>query len=261
MGGNYRRNAYFLRHSTYKMIERNHVYNMDCRDGLREMSRGGVFVDAVITDPPYLINYFSHHRQDKTHKFCKPIENDDNPQIIIDTIPLIYDVMKPDTPIYMFCGSDKVDFFKSEIEKFFTVKNLIVWDKGNHTAGDLDAQYGKSYEFIIYANKGRAPFMPDARRFEDIWRIPRVSGKEQIHQNQKPQNLLRRIIIQHTKPHDLILDPFAGSMSTAVAAYNLQRDYIGFELSPEIYAEGAAWLEREKRQISIFDILSNQTKK
>ena len=94
---------------------------------------GGVRVDCVITDPPYLIEYATHRRQDKEHKFCKTIPNDNNPQLIIDVIPLLYDVMKDDTPLYMFCGSDKVDFFKQQIEKRFTVKNIIVWDKGNHT--------------------------------------------------------------------------------------------------------------------------------
>lgn len=158
----------------------------------------------MITDPPYLINYQTHRRQDKDHKFCKAIQNDDNPQLIIDLVPLLYDVMKDNTPLYMFCGSDKVDFFKQEVEKCFTVKNLIVWDKGNHTAGDLGAQYGKRYEFIIYANKGRAPFQPDMPRLEDIWHFPKVAGKEQIHQNQKPTNLLSQIINQHTKEGDLI---------------------------------------------------------
>lgn len=85
---------------------------------------GGVRVDCVITDPPYLINYQTHRRQDKDHKFCKAIQNDDNPQLIIDLVPLLYDVMKDNTPLYMFCGSDKVDFFKQEVEKCFTVKNL-----------------------------------------------------------------------------------------------------------------------------------------
>ena len=118
-------------------IERNRVYNMDCLDGLRAMARGGVLVDCVITDPPYLIEYKTRRRNDKDHKFCKAIQNDDNPQLIIDVIPLLYDVMKDNSPLYMFCGSDKVDFFKAEIEKYFTVKNLIVWDKGNHNAGDL----------------------------------------------------------------------------------------------------------------------------
>lgn len=237
------------------MIERNHIYKMDCRDGLREMARGGVRVDCVITDPPYLIEYATHRRQDKEHKFCKTIPNDNNPQLIIDVIPLLYDVMKDDTPLYMFCGSDKVDFFKQQIEKRFTVKNIIVWDKGNHTAGDLEAQYGKRYEFIIYANKGRAKFNPDMPRYEDIWKFARVTGKEQIHQNQKPTDLLSRIINQHTRRGDLVLDPFAGSGSTAVAAYRLQRDYIGFEIDDEYYEAGNRWLAAVRSQLSIFDLL------
>lgn len=78
---------------------------------------GGVRVDCVITDPPYLINYQTHRRQDKEHKFCKAIQNDDNPQLIIDLVPLLYDVMKDNTPLYMFCGSDKVDFFQTRSRK------------------------------------------------------------------------------------------------------------------------------------------------
>lgn len=136
-----------------------------------------------------------------------------------------------------------------------SAKNLIVWDKGNHTAGDLGAQYGKRYEFIIYANKGRAPFQPDMPRLEDIWHFPKVAGKEQIHQNQKPTNLLSQIINQHTKEGDLILDPFAGSCSTAVAAYRLKRDYIGFEIDPVEYAAGTKWLDAVRSQMSIFDFM------
>lgn len=164
--------------------------------------------------------------------------------------------MKPDTPLYMFCGSDKVDFFKQQIESRFTIKNIIVWDKGNHTAGDLEAQYGKRYEFIIYANKGRAKFNPDVPRYDDIWTYARVTGNEQIHQNQKPIPLLMRIITQHTKPHDLILDPFMGSCSTAVAAHKLQRDFVGFELDKDEYDAGVKRLNAERAQVSIFDILN-----
>lgn len=235
-------------------IERNKIYNVDCLDGIREMLRGGVLVDAVITDPPYLIEYKTRRRQDKEHKFCKAIANDDNPQIIIDVIPLIYNVMKDNTPLYMFCGSDKVDFFKHEIEKYFTFRNLIVWDKGAHTAGDLFAQYGKRYEFIIYANKGRAPFVEGMPRYEDIWHFPRVSGNEQIHQNQKPTDLLSRIISQHTNKGDLILDPFAGSGSTLVAAHRLQRDYIGFEIDGEYCTAAEKWITAEQSQLSIFNL-------
>ena len=238
-------------------LEIDKVYNCDCLDLMREMIQRGVFVDCVITDPPYLIDYKTNHRKDKAHKFCKVIENDNNPQLIKDLIPLLYDVMKDDTPLYMFCGSDHIDFFLQEVKRFFTVKNIIVWDKGNHTAGDLEAQYGKRYEFIIYANKGRAVFNDDAKRLADIWCVARITGSEQIHQNQKPTSLISRIINQHTKPNDLILDPFMGSFTTAVCCHRLQRHFIGAELDKDYFEKGQKRLEEEINQISLFDILKN----
>ena len=239
-------------------LEIDKVYNCDCLDLMREMIQRGVFVDCVITDPPYLIDYKTNYRKDKAHKFCKVIENDNNPQLIKDLIPLLYGVMKDDTPLYMFCGSDHIDFFLQEVKRFFTVKNIIVWDKGNHTAGDLDAQYGKRYELIIYANKGRAVFNDDAKRLADIWCVARITGNEQIHQNQKPTNLISRIINQHTKPNDLILDPFMGSFTTAVCCHRLQRHFIGAELDKDYFEKGQKRLEEEINQISLFDILTEE---
>lgn len=236
-------------------LELDKIYNMDCLDGMRLMKEQGVKVDCVITDPPYLINYRTNYRKDKAHKFCKVIENDNNPQLIKDLIPLLYDVMKDDTPLYMFCGSDHIDFFLQEVKRFFTVKNIIVWDKGNHTAGDLAAQYGKRYEFIIYANKGRAVFNEDAERLADIWRVGRITGNEQIHQNQKPVDLIAKILNIHSKENDLVFDPFMGSGTTAVACHKLKRRFIGFELDKEYFDLANERLDAVKAQISIFDLL------
>lgn len=237
------------------MLELNKIYNMDCLDGMRLMKEQGIKVDCVITDPPYLINYKTNHRKDKDHKFCRAIENDNNPQLIKDLMPLLYDVMKDDTPLYIFCGSDYIDFFLQEVKQYFTVKNVIVWDKGNHTAGDLEAQYGKRYEFIIYANKGRALFNENAKRDVDIWRVRRITGNEQIHQNQKPVDLIAKMINIHSKEGDLICDPFMGSGTSAVACHKLKRSYIGFELDKEYFDLANERIDKAKAQVSIFDLL------
>jgi DNA modification methylase len=83
-----------------------------------------------------------------------------------------------------------------------------------------------------------------------------VTFDEQIHQNQKPTELLSRIIKQHTKEGNLILDPFAGSFSTMVAAHRLKRDYIGFEIDDDYYAAGSKWLAAVKSQLSLFDFIT-----
>ena len=79
-------------------------------------------------------------------------------------------------------------------------------------------------------------------------------GEEQIHQNQKPTNLISRIINQHTKPNDLILDPFMGSFTTAVCCHRLQRHFIGAELDKDYFEKGQKRLEEEINQISLFDL-------
>lgn len=234
------------------MLELDKIYNMDCLDGMRLMKTQGIKVDCVITDPPYLIGYKTNSRNDKSHKFCHVIENDNNPQLIKDLIPLLYDVMKDDTPLYMFSGSDHIDFFLQEVKRFFTVKNIIVWDKCNHTMGDLEAQYSKQYEFIIYANKGRSKFNDGVKRYSDIWHFSRVAGNGQIHQNQKPVDLIAKILNIHSKENDLVFDPFMGSATTAVACHKLKRHYIGFELDKDYFEKGQKRLEEEINQISLF---------
>ncbi len=192
----------------------NRIYNCDCRELLQSMIDNHVQADCIITDPPYLINYSTH---DKQKKYCKPIEGDKDEQLIIDIMPMLYEVLKDNSAMYMFCGSDKVDFFKQQVERCFHFKNLIVWDKGNHTKGDLTASYGKAYEFIIYAEKGRAEFR-GGHRYSDIWNIPKESFVETIHQNQKPVPLIERILKQHTKPGDLVLDAFMGGVQPPLHA-------------------------------------------
>lgn len=234
-------------------IKENTVYNCDCLQLMKEMEKQGIKVDGVITDPPYLIDYKTNYRVDKTHKFCNTILNDDNPLLIKDYIKLCYAIMKEDSAIYMFCNADKIDFFKKEVEKYFNIKNIIIWVKNNWTGGDLKAQYGKQYEMIIYANKGRKEFECQ-RRKTDVWFEDRIVGKNQIHQNEKPVNLICEMLANSTKSNDLIYDGFGGSFSTYVACHKMQRRYIGAELDKEYFEKGTERLNYVKSQISIFDL-------
>src|SRR5699024_12856455 len=88
--------------------------------------------------------------------------------------------------------SYKVDFFKQQLEKFFDIKNMIIWVKNNHTAGDLKCSYGRKYEIVFLVNKGKATFNGD--RITDVWSFDRVTGNEQVHQNQKRIDLIEQCI-------------------------------------------------------------------
>jgi len=202
----------------------------NCFELLQELKDDSI--DLIVTDPPYGINYHTGYRNDKNHLFTKVIANDDNLDFLPELIQQLYRVLKMDSAMYMFCNQDNIDIFKINIEKKFNIKNIIVWVKNNWTAGDLEAQLGKQYEFIILANKGRKKFCNDYR-FTDVWNFDRVSGNDQIHQNQKPVNLLKQCIEISSYAGDIILDPFMGSGSTLETCKILNRNFIGFEIDPQ----------------------------
>ncbi|VMF54934.1 adenine-specific methyltransferase [Streptococcus pneumoniae] len=203
-------------------------------------------IDLIVTDPPYLINYKTNWRKEK-HKFSNVIKNDNNPELIKE----YYRILKDDTAIYIFCSFDKVDFFKKEIEKYFSVKNIIIWRKNNHTAGDLEAQFGKQYEMIILANKGRKKF--NGERLTDVWDFKRVSSDKLLHQNQKPIELIKRCIVKHSDVGDIVFDGFMGSGTTALAALETDRHFIGAEIDGYYFGIAEERIKNHNAQLSLFD--------
>lgn len=207
------------------------IYNDDCVEKLKDI--GDESVDLIVIDPPYNIGYKTSYRKNKKHEFCSPIMNDDN-LILKDVIQDLYRVLKNNSACYIFWSiktySELIEIIK---DTDFKIKNTIVWVKNNHTAGDLKASYGQKYELIIYLNKGRAEF--NGKRLTDVWEFDRVSGKEQVHQNQKPVPILERILEKHSREGDTVLDCFMGSGSTGIACKNLKRSFIGIELNKDYF--------------------------
>lgn len=207
-------------------------------------------IDLIVTDPPYLINYKTNRRKEN-HKFSEVIKNDDNPELIKQYIKECHRVLKNNTAMYMFCSFDKVDFFKREIEKYFTLKNIIIWRKNNHTAGDLEAQFGKQYEMIILANKGRRLF--NGERLTDVWDFKRVAPEKLVHQNQKPLELIKRCILKHSNVGDVVFDGFMGSGTTALAALDTERHFLGTEIDNYYFKTASERIKKHNTQMSFFD--------
>jgi len=206
------------------MIE---LINGDCLEEMNKLKNESI--DLIVTDPPYLIKYKTNYRKNKSHDFCSTIKNDDNEQLITDYINECYRILKNNTAMYMFCSSKKIDIFKQLLENAgFNIKNQIIWVKNNWTAGDLTAQFGQQYEVIFLINKGRKLF--NGKRLTDVWNYNRIAGKKQLHQNQKPVDLLKTCIEYHSNENDLVFDGFMGSGSTGVACKNTNRNFIGIEL-------------------------------
>lgn len=206
----------------------------DCINELQKLIKKGIKVDLIVTDPPYLMNYYSKFRINKEHGFCKTIKNDDNFDLIPTAIPLLFELLKNNGAIYMFCNSNHIDYFKQELSKYFDYKNILIWVKNNWSGGDTPTTYAKQTEFILYMSKGKQHKLNGGRN-TDVLYYDRVSGKNQLHQNQKPIELLEFLITKSSQENDVVLDCFMGSGSTGVACLQTNRNFIGIELDEKHY--------------------------
>lgn len=158
----------------------------------------------------------------------------------------------------------------------WTLQNLIIWKKKT-SAVPAKNKFGKHYQVIAFASKGKrtrtfnklriSPPLPSNYNHEresgifvtDVWDDIRelTSGYfageeafrkdtgERFHKQQSPIALLLRIILSSTEIGDTIFDPFAGTGTTMVVAYQLDRKSIGIEIDPE----NVACIEKRLNQI------------
>lgn len=206
------------------MLELNKIYCGDCLELMKQIPDKSI--DLVLTDPPYGMNYQSSRRTDK---FAK-IDNDVSLEWIKPFLVETYRAMKEDSHIYLFCNDYAISDFRREMEAVgFTPKRTLVWVKNNHTSGDLEGDYGNKTEFVLFAHKGRKEL--NGKRETNVLNYARVANLK--HPTEKPVSLCSFLIEKSSNENDLILDPFLGSGTTAIACQELHRNFIGIEISPE----------------------------
>jgi site-specific DNA-methyltransferase (adenine-specific) len=186
-------------------------------------------VDAIITDPPYGINYVS--------QTGAKIKNDKSPFIwfLYDAFRVLKSGESGRGSLVCFTRWDVQQTFIDAMKLAgFNVRSEVIWDKVVHGMGDCKTQFAPTHENIIFAIKGKYSF--PGHRPKDIVTFSRITGNQQmVHPTEKPVGLLANLITSVTKPGDLILDPFAGSGSTLVAAKKTGRRFIGVELDDDYY--------------------------
>ena len=191
------------------------IYHGDCRLILPQLPK----VDLVLTDPPYGIDYQSARRIDWQRK--EKITGDSE-------FPLwLFDFVHPRIALFVWCRWDVLPILPKP-------KSFIVWDKCNHSMGDLEHEYGRQWEGIAFYPQAEHSFV---KRPVDIIRWPRIPPERLQHPNEKPIEVSKQLMIAHEG--DLILDPFMGSGTTLRAAKDLGRKAIGIEIE-EKYCEIAA---------------------
>jgi len=191
------------------------------------------YIDAIITDPPYGIEYESSRttRMDGTSRATSGTFGKD--EFDAGWLPNAARVLKSGGALYLFTRWDVAHRWKDAIESAgLKVVQRIVWDKCHWGMGDL-RYFGSQVEDILFAVKCDHPLRWD-KRGGNVWRenSRQLFYKEgnYDHPTQKPVNLMARAVILSTDAGDVVADPFCGSGSTLVAAQKLGRHFVGCDV-------------------------------
>lgn len=188
-------------------------------------------VDMVWTDPPYGVSYVGKTKDALT------IDNDDLDINQLETFlasalgnaTLIckpgatWFVAAPAGPLFLAFG-------KVLLQEGIW-RQTLVWLKSSLVLGRSDYHY--RHEAIFYGWKpGAAHTAPPDRKQDTIWEFDRPN-RNADHPTMKPVALVERAIVNHTKPNQVVFDPFGGSGTTLIAAHNCGRQARLLELDPQ----------------------------
>ncbi|NQT34801.1 hypothetical protein HQ587_06400 [bacterium] len=209
-------------------------------------------IDLILTDPPYAIHYKSNRRVVKP-KFDHI--NGDLPGDWIERFAVeAYRLLKMNRHIYCFCRHDTYPrFFDAFANAGFNMKRTLVWVKNNHGSGDLKGDYAAKDEWIIFAHKGRR--LLRGKREDNIMNYPKVTSSKLLHPTQKPVELLQLLIKKSTDAGEVILDPYGGVLSTAVAAVQERRSFIMIDIERSFLEKGIARIKAESsRSVGMYNL-------
>lgn len=213
----------------------------DCFEHLCKLENNSV--DLISVDPPYEI-LFENLEWDKKGIDWKTLTDE------------FFRILKPTGNLIVFQGWSNVCENKSIIEEKFTLRNWIIWDriKGRGATTNVVSTredilwFTKSQKYTynkIFSNiKKKTGGLgkkngQECRSLSNVWTdiSPIVPwSKERVkHPTQKPVQLMERIITIYSNENDLVLDCFAGSGSTGVAAKNINRNFIMIEKDENYY--------------------------
>jgi site-specific DNA-methyltransferase (adenine-specific) len=191
----------------------NAITHGDCTTLLRQLP--DACTDLVLTDPPYLVRY--RDRQGRT------LLGDHNGRWVYPAFFELYRVLKPDSFCIAFYGWNKIDrFMAAWRECGFTPVGHFTWVKPYASSKGFTSMRHES-AYLLAKGRPRKPHSPPP----DV--LPWEYSGNSLHPTQKPVSALCPLVEAYSQPGDIVLDPFAGSGSTGIAAVETGRQFMLFE--------------------------------
>lgn len=240
------------------MIELDRIYNMDCLDGMKMIPDGSI--DLIVTDPPYRVTQRGNPKSSTMsgywvkRKTCSGRIFDCNDTDIEKYLPEFFRILKADAHCYIMCNNFNLPHFFSEISKSgLKFVKLLVWDKQSKICGRY---YMGQVEHIFMLRKGKDKPInncgtSDILTFSNFNR-ERDGNGDLLHESIKPVPLMQCLIENSSNEGEIVLDPFMGSGTTAIACIRSNRHYVGYELDKVYYERASKRINNEMMQLTLF---------
>lgn len=226
------------------------VFNCDCFDLLHKTDDESV--NLVLIDPPYCIsrdtNFASGGKTGRdTDRFRVSMQfgDWDSYDELASVIKECYRVLKKSGTLICFYDLWKVTTLKKYfVDAQFKQLRFIEWIKTNPVPINSKTNYLTNAREIavVGVKRGKATF--NSEYDNGVYSYPICHDKGRFHPTQKPVKLIEQLIKKHSNEGDLVYDCFLGSGTTALAARNTNRRFVGCEIDKAYYPQIIARLER-----------------
>lgn len=210
------------------------ILNMDCMEGLKQVPDKSV--DLIVMDPPYEFEsttgggaFGSENRE--YHGSLSPLSKG----ITNDVLDVLVQKMKA-INIYIWCNKAQLRQFFDYFDDRGCSIDLLTWHKSNPVP-TCSNKYLSDTEYCFFAReKGVKVYGSyDTKRKFYVSEANKKDKDMYNHPTIKPLNIIKNLIINSSLENQIVLDPFMGSGTTAVACKLLDRHYIGFEIDEGHY--------------------------
>ena len=222
-------------------------FRSDCQSLLAQVPKNSV--DLVLIDPPYLISKETGFANGNNPDFDRlKVSMDfgdwDKDGFTVEqlsaTLTELYRVLRKGGTLICFFDLWKITSLSEELQAAkYKQLRFIEWVKTNPVPLNQSINYlTNSREIALTAVKGGKPTF-HGKYDNGIYRHPIEHGKDRFHPTQKSLGLFKELVEKHSNPGDVVLDCFAGSATTGVAALETGRRFIGCELDRDFYKKAA----------------------
>ena len=210
------------------------IYHGDCREVLADLPDEAA--DLMLTDPPYGMAFGGFRGVEQN------VRADGARQGIRLVRQAMFEarhVLALDAHLYMFCHWESWPDFYDALSPSIPLKSALIWHKARGGMGDVQMEYARDYEVVLFGAHGRRPL--EGKRDGAVLTgfPPMGSIKTRNHPTEKPLGLLSFLTGKSCPAGGTVLDPFMGGGSALHAAKNMGRRAIGIEID-EGYCEAAA---------------------